>query len=109
MIYKYCHLNWEFHLKKIIIFKLELISIFYPVYLKALMTFFCILDVSGPSLLRIEINPLFLQIPTLIKFTNLPSVSKMYIPTKSAISTESNDPIVTSKLSVVAFSQLVLL
>ena len=45
----------------------------------------------------------------LFKFKNLPSESKMYIPTKSAIWTESNDPIVTPKLSIVVFSQVVLL
>ena len=33
----------------------------------------------------------------------------MYIPTKSAIWAESNDPIVTSELSVVIFSKEMLL
>ena len=33
----------------------------------------------------------------------------MYIPTKSAIWAQSNDPIVTLELSVVVFSQVVLL
>ena len=43
----------------------------------------------------------------LFKYKNLPRVAKMYIPTKSAIWTESNDPILTSKLSVVVFSLVV--
>ena len=39
------------HLKKSTIFKLQLISIFNPIYLKALMTLSGILDVMGPLLL----------------------------------------------------------
>ena len=44
--------------KKLTIFKFELISIFNPTYLKALITFIYIFDVKGPLLLGIEINPL---------------------------------------------------
>ena len=56
------------HSKKLTIFNLELISIFNPIYLKALMIFFCILDVRGPLLLGIEIFPSSLYIPMLFKF-----------------------------------------
>ena len=77
--------NWELHLKKL--------TIFHPIYLKALITF-CILDVRGPLLLGTEIKPSYLYMPVLFKYMNLPSVSKMSIPTRSAICTELNDPIV---------------
>ena len=39
--------------KKLTIFKLKLISTINPIYLKALITFFCILDVRGLLLLGI--------------------------------------------------------
>ena len=69
------------------------------------MTFFCIFDVKGPLLLEIEIKPSSRYIAMLFKFVSLSSVSKMYIPTGSAIWGESDDPMVTSKLSVSVFTQ----
>ena len=59
MVYKNCHSLCVMS-KKLTIFKLELISIFNPIYLKALITFFCILDIRGVLLLGMEINPSFL-------------------------------------------------
>ena len=54
-----------------------------------------------------EMNQSSCYIPMLLKIVIWLNVFKMYITTRSAIRTESNDPMVTSKSSVPVFTQVV--
>ena len=93
--------------RKLTILLFDDISILKPKSLKALIIFFCILELFGPLLFGIYIIPSSRYRPNCSELIILFSICNIYRPIRSAIYEESYPPIGTSKFTGPLFIHVV--